>query len=1275
VKDFFNKTITLNLLFCLSYCLLATLGFQWGALTSNATLLWPPSGLAVFGFIIFGRRVLPGFLFGAIISSQTILLSTLAGNNTYSYLISAINGSASILQALIIAQVSRTYYRRDFRVKTSSAFYFTLMVLSCCIIAATVSNLTLWQSGVITLAIALQNWAVWWMGDAIGVLIVTPLLLWVYRKQTLYKNPQADAFLIFCAGIGIVFLTVAAVGHNERESYQKNLTHETENLQASIQANIDLAERDLSTLQEYFLNNSPNQEEFRNLTEPLLKRNLWLDSFSWIPTINNVDQKANLEMDFSAGLTLVRIGEMNFIWRQPERAAFPTDFLTNLNVRLAPTRSDIFLRKDLDNPQAISSPLISIATPIYFCTANKKNNCKVFNLVSSELNLDSLMRSAISRNQLKNLDIHLAITDSKNKIDYWEWNGKHWSQITEKDKSIIKASTLIKGKIPVIKVMNSEWQLLVSQKNISTWFLPSLLQIYILVIGFAMVFLLSAYLQALYRQDQLIIENQEKLKEEINIQTQALRTTNDWLLKEIEEKRTTQEQLKASEAHMRTLLDNIPDPIWFKSNEGVYLSFNKAVSTLFHRTEKEVIGKHAGDYVNPEFEAIIKDFETSVLASKQAVRRELWMHIPSKNESRLMDTIKVAVRDEHKNPTGILSIARDITEQHQLIDELEKFKRFAEYASEGFSIMSLAAETLYMNRSMQRMLLSNQKLTHNNFLNYLPQDLHEQWREQIFPYVLLNGYWQGELAALRADGSRFPTKETFFIIRDDKGQPMHLGEIMSDISEQKQIETSLQLAKEAAEDATRAKSRFLANMSHEIRTPLNAVLGYSQLLITDTQLSTQQHERMNAILNAGQRLLHLINDILDLSKIEAGALHFRQDYFDLRQELNDIIAIMRTKAITKGLALNYDIQLPIPSIVKSDRQKIGQIILNLLGNAIKFTASGEINLVVHADNNSIFFTITDTGPGIAAQELQLLFAAFKQGKSGEETGGTGLGLVISKHIAESLGGNITLDSEPGKGTRAYLRLPLMIEYNTQVDSTPLVMHAKLVKGHSCKTLVIEDDPASRDLLVNLLRNMGCEVSEAINGKEGLFHALAQKPDIIFTDIRMPELSGTEMLKELRKIFAKPDLPVIAVSASSLEHERNFYLGEGFHEFIGKPYQFRDIYSALQRFTSVQFENIESDESFENAIEYERENWHSQVELISLQRQLEILKSMLNSGDMNNSKKLFAQQSAHALGKNSYQKISNAIRQYDLVLAERFLDELLAEIENTLSALGNPTLNK
>jgi PAS domain S-box-containing protein len=1258
VKDFFNNTITLNILFFISYFFLAIAGFHWGSLTASASLLWPPSGLAVFGFLVFGRRIIPGLLFGAVIASQSISLSNPLGSNLLSYTIGTVNGSASILQAYIIARLSRTYYLRDFQVTTSSAFNFTLIVFACCTIAASISNFMLWQINVVRPATAVQNWVLWWSGDVIGILITTPLLLWIHHRKTFFQQSQENAFFIFSVGAGIVVLAVAAVGHKERETFKINAAHATNILQLNLQAKIDLATRELVNLKSYFSEKSPQQHELTLLADPLLKRNSSLESFSWID-ITSSQVSRPMTINAANSWTLIRSGEDGFAWKDWELSSTYTQTLTQLlNTRTTAMYDGVYLTvaKGIE-----AKPIASIVTNASNCIEKHRHQCPAKHLLVTDLNLTSLMQSIEKEMSLTGINIQLAITLNNSDIAYLQWNNNQWNKIADVNAVIKSPMTTGDKRIPFIKIMDNEWQIRVTPKEAPSQFLPNLVQCGILLIGFSLVALLSAYLQSLYRQDQLVAENQDKLKEEIEKQTEALRAANDWLLKEIEERRTTQEQLKASEAHMRTLLDNIPDPVWFKSVEGAYLSINKAVTELFYRQKQEVVGNKAADYIDADFAATIQKFEDEVLTSHSAVRQELWMHIPSKNEHRLMDTIKVAMRDQNDTPIGILSIARDITEQHKLIDELEKFKRFSEFASEGFSIMSLQAETLYMNRSMQRMLLSNQALSHNNFLSYFPPDLHDQWRENIFPFVLLKGYWQGELAAMRADGSRFPTKATFFVIRDDKARPLYIGEIMSDISEQKQIEMSLQLAKQTAEEATHAKSRFLANMSHEIRTPLNAILGYSQLFMTDTQLSAQQQERMQSILKAGQRLLHLINDILDLSKIEAGVLHFRQDYFDLHQELNDISAIMRAKAIAKGLTLNCDIVLPAPAIVQSDRQKIGQIILNLLGNAIKFTHTGEVNLKVQRDDTVIVFTIMDTGPGISAQELQSLFAAFKQGKAGEESGGTGLGLVISKHIAESLGGELTLDSEPGKGTRALLRLPLAIEHSINIEPLPIVANAKLADGETCSVLVVEDDPASRDLLVNLLRDMGCEVNEASNGKTGLEQALARKPDIIFTDIRMPELTGTEMLKALRKTVTKAEVPVIAVSASSLEHERNFYLAEGFHEFIGKPYEFGNIYSALRNFAGVKLITLENTSLSESSPENERACWKNRNELITLRAQLLELKTSLNSGDVNTSKKLFSLQSTQTLGKAPYQKIQNAIRQYDLVLAEQFLDELLNEM--------------
>lgn len=1248
--------LMLNLLAGLAYFVLAKFGFEWGALTANATLLWPPSGLALFVCLVFGQRCIPGLLLSAIATNLFLSLADSLGFSALSLAVATINGCAAVGQAWIIARWARKWYRQEFRVGTGGALHFSLSILLGCTLSATLSNIALWQAGVVPLSAALQNWAVWWMGDSIGMLIISPILIWLYNRKTLRNNSQANAFLIFCGGIGTVLLAAAAIGHSERETHTKNILHQASSLQTALQSHIDLTSRDLDTLQEYFFNGSPDRSEFGNLSEPLLRRNPWLDSIGWLPLRL---QGKQLQPDFALDFTLARTGQSTSSagiveWRQPNAALFPPALFAQLDNSSRPSYAAI-------NDTGQSEPVINLIEPAYQCTSGKKLGCKIAGLVNSELNLNALMRAALAKIDRLELDVQLHISDNIN----WHWANNRW-QSQEPSRSLVSSPLLIGGKLPTLRVMDGEWQLLMLPRDLTIWFLPSPLQWVVLAIGFLLTGLLTAYLQALHRQDQLVIESQKQLKEEIASQTQALRLANEWLLKEIEEKRNTQEQLKANETHLRTLLDNIPDPIWFKSNEGAYLSFNKAVQHLFLRSENEVVGKTAGDYADPEFERSIREFEDAVLASHEAVRRQIWMHIPQLKEHRLMDTLKVAVRDDQQKSIGILSIARDITDHFELIDELEKFKRFAEYASEGLGIMTLSAHTLYMNASMNKMLNSNREQVEykEHFSHYYPLDIQQQLRQHIFPQVLATGHWQGELAALHADGTRFPTKETFFLIRDDQGRPLYMGDVMSDISEQKQIEQALQQAKNDAEEATRAKSRFLANMSHEIRTPLNAVLGYSQLLMSDQSLSPLQRERMSSILNSGQRLLHLINDILDLSKIEAGALHLRQDYFDLHQELLDIIALMTAKASTKGLRLEYKIDLPMPAIVKSDRQKIGQIILNLLGNAIKFTPSGSVSLQVNMQQGLMHFHIDDTGPGIAAQELKSLFAAFKQGKAGEESGGTGLGLVISKHIAEGLGGDLQLDSEPRKGTHAHLQLPLLLETSAQLDLQSPIDQVSVKEGLRCNVLVVEDDAASRDVLVNLLRDIGCDVITADNGQDGLLLASSKVLDIVFTDIRMPELSGTDMLKKLRERLGFEQLPVVAVSASSLEHERTFYLGQGFHEFIGKPYQFRDIASALVKFVPGKFHEQKS--VTPEAPLAEKLHWPAQPDIAQLQLQLTAFKTALNSGDMNTSKKHFTHFSPATLGATAYQQIQSALRQYDLVQAEKCVEELLAEIAEAIA---------
>lgn len=661
--------------------------------------------------------------------------------------------------------------------------------------------------------------------------------------------------------------------------------------------------------------------------------------------------------------------------------------------------------------------------------------------------------------------------------------------------------------------------------NLRPWYQPSWLQLSALALGLSLIGLLTAYIRTRQKHDELLRENQKRLEDEVLSHTQALRKANDWLLNEVIQRQQTQEQLQDSQAtlrareqHLRSLLDNIPDPIWFKNLDGIYVSCNKAFARMLNRTEDNVVGRTEEQLVSRELADFFRHNDQQALKNNELHRYEQLISV-NDNEQYLLDTLKVAVRDEQGNAVGILGIGRDV-------------------------------------------------------------------------------------------------------------------------SAQKEAENQLSLAKEKAEEATRAKSRFLANMSHEIRTPLNAVLGYTQLLMRDEQFTGNQRERLQLILVASQRLLALINDILDLSKIESGALNLRKEYFDLHQEVADIQIIMAERAHNKGLQLITQVDLPNPYIVKGDRQKIGQILLNLLGNAIKFTPEGSISLYVAHLTGEVEFVIGDTGPGISEAELAELFSAFKQGQAGEDAGGTGLGLTLSRHLAEGMGGSLQLSSILGQGTLAHLRLPLISE-NVLLDPRDTQQQVqRLQPGSQCRVLVVEDDEASCEILVDLLQQIGCETYAAHDGIEGLVLCQTQIFDIIFTDIRMPHLNGLEMLRRLRVLPGYSNTPIVAVSASSLEHERAYYLTQGFQEFIGKPYAFDDVFAALKHYVHV---NFDTDNTI---IEPEIEN-NIPVDISPISSRLQELADAAASGEMSASKIIINALTIDQLGKLRHQQLINAMRQYDL----------------------------
>ena len=549
--------------------------------------------------------------------------------------------------------------------------------------------------------------------------------------------------------------------------------------------------------------------------------------------------------------------------------------------------------------------------------------------------------------------------------------------------------------------------------------------------------------------------------------------------------------------------------------------------------------------------------------------------------------VGAAVRDGNGVPCGLSGAITDITEIKEAEATLKAYQARLEEAQAlahlGTWALDLATGRLEWSPEIYRIFGLDPTVTrvsYETFLAAIHPDDRETVREAFERSVAERTPYEIEHRVVHPGGTVRLVRERGQTLYDESGRPLRSVGTIQDITEQRLAREAESLARErdAAEAANRAKSAFLASMSHEIRTPMNAILGFAQLLLGSAGLSPRQREQAEAIQRGGEHLLGLINDVLEMSKIEAGRVTVTAAETDLHALASDVEATFRLKAREKGLALEVVRAGDLPRHVVTDEKKLRQIVFNLAGNAAKFTAKGGVKVRFHAAPGGegralLRVVVEDTGPGIAEEELPRLFQRFEQTRTGREAGGgTGLGLAISRAFARMMGGDVSVASRVGEGSVFTLSLPVTASALPAGSGRVEVRRVAGLPPEETRRriLVVDDVSENRDLLRQMLERVGFEVETANDGEKALARLEAWRPHLVLMDLKMPGMNGLEAMRAIRATEEVARIPLVAVTASAFDEDRREVESAGGDAFVSKPFREADLLETVGRCLDLRY---------------------------------------------------------------------------------------------------------